>query len=295
MYFVDSGQTRSVTVRTTHAKAIAAGLVAVGAMAAGMTSLAISLFGELIATQSLVKELKATSLAAAIVHENLMTEAPTLLASQEPVVLHGRTREIQQALLAGKPARAEGRDAEPKDEPKDETQHDPREELVQTAAPVPKPEQPEQPEKAGPAAPPPPSTPDVALAAAPMPEPQIQDVTFTNIKSRYSSASSTLTLSFDLKKQAHDNKVAEGRFCVTLRGKDAQGQDVVLRYPDQPGRADKHPKAKDLPCKKGFPVRFARFRPSRLDFTTPELSLGSAELIFVSKGRTMTHRHDFTN
>lgn len=332
MYFVDSGAAKSFAVRLGYLKA---GAVALASLLLGFgisVVLIVGLFDQLGHLQTQIRHLKAASVASAIVSDNLLREAPVLLAASGQHMVNTRSQDVAQALLFGRAVTAnseEGRDEEPADEngsgeplamaPAPATANriatSPAPAAAAAAAAL-APQAPLKPDKAvasQPQQPPqtiapvlasnPPvaaKTPSDAAQATSSSEPpprvlakselsQNKEVAFANLRANFVEGSDTLTLRFDVRKESKGETAIEGRLCALVRGKDAEGRSVVLSYPKRSS-----PKSVDSSaCHKGFPIRFARFRPSKIDFTTPPFELESARLILVTKGQAFEQDYRF--
>lgn len=327
MYFVDSGAAKSFAVRLGYLKA---GAVALASLLLGFgisVVLLVGLFDQLGHLQTQIRHLKAASVASAIVSDNLLREAPVLLAASGQHMVNARSQDVAQALLFGRAVTAnseEGRDEEPSDE------NGSGEPLAMAPAPATAnriatspaaaalaPQAPLKPDKAvasQPQQPPqtiapvlasnPPvaaKTPSDAAQATSSSEPpprvlakselsQNKEVAFANLRANFVEGSDTLTLRFDVRKESKGETAIEGRLCALVRGKDAEGRSVVLSYPKRSS-----PKSVDSSaCHKGFPIRFARFRPSKIDFTTQPFELESARLILVTKGQSFEQDYRFS-
>ena len=315
VYFVDSGSTRSLTIRLSHIKGVLALLSGLILFALAAALLSLVLFGELKVSRAQVRQLKSAVLADAIVNDNLLKEAPVLLAGGSNLILNPRSAEVAKALLNGKPVAPTidgASDAEPKDE---STSGDGiRNTRLETAVPkvassfpqVPAPDQTRSPRNetsvtlVSEGTPQAPINDKAAATSAPSPvlaagtdkdgsAPKTSAVSFANIRTNFNQDTQKLTLRFDMRKESVDEQQVEGRFCAVLTGRDQSGKVVTLVYPPQ----SKFRKDNSIHCQRGFPVRLARLRPSSIDFSTAPLKLESARFTFVSRGQSIQQDHSF--
>jgi hypothetical protein len=276
VYFVDSNETKTTSFSIQRIKLVVVLGVAYAILSAISFVVLVLLFRHNSEKGLMLKELKAAHLAQSIVHENLLKEAPFLVASGTGIMLSKQSNMVAEAL----------RNASTVDFNSDELSFAESEqseqneaEALQTAE-APKVEEPVN--QVSIVSPEPP-TPKEQLA----PSNNVMNdfISFSQIKAIYSDSESRYQLKFVIQNLKPNAVTLDGTLCAVLKGKNTSGAPVSAFFPISFNPESGNPK----PCEKGLRIRFARFRPSEMSIRSEQMSLETVTFHFFSADKHTKH------
>lgn len=273
LYFVDSSETRSVSISTSALKLSL--IVIIGMALFSLTCNAVLFFGvrHLLFAQNETRQLKAAHIAQSIVHENLLREGPFVVATGDSELLNLTTKRIAEALVYKTPVRFE----------------DPVTglERKQTTTPATNPEQDGSTDPAAIA------SLDDALDQKTLPLDDTREasdtgptpVEITRVTHEHKASENKLYIRFTLKNIAQFGTRISGHLCAMITAVDTNGKRVQLPYPttfsDQPDGP--------LHCESGLKVNFARYKPTQMVINSPPMAWKNLAVYFSDENGTTEH------
>lgn len=292
MYFVDSKETKSLSLRISHIKLLF--FLVFSFILFSFLSLALIalLINNSRHASLALKELKSAHLAQSIVHENLLKEAPFLIAAGSNIILSRQSSQVAAAFRDGTTVDFNSDElafSDPSvDSPPEsitesgsqpESQADSQSESLQNSSPAGESNN---------------QAPNLKNS-----EPISQDqgdqmhseieienqasqnrlVSFSEIDSTYLQSEKKVSLKFTIKNETSTARQLDGVLCALIHGRSPAGEAILLSYPTQ----FKGENTNRASCRKGLRIRFARFRPTEIIVNSDPITLERVVFYFFTK------------